>query len=150
MKSSEGLADLYAVKPEFKEGLADVRAVKPKTPIKEPLPRSFIYLTSRFTSVHPLYRHFTPAADDRLFFERAQDAGIYTAARKTLDEGQAYISMPTQRKVMEKVRVFHTSTKAEEPYVNVGCTRVITICASARIVNVFYCVYWIGCLSRVR
>lgn len=32
-----------------------------------------------------------------------QDAGEYREARQLLDEGEAYISMPTQQKVMTKV-----------------------------------------------
>ncbi|CAM9545476.1 unnamed protein product [Ectocarpus sp. 12 AP-2014] len=32
-----------------------------------------------------------------------EDAGMYVEARKLLDEGEAYISMPTQQKVMAKV-----------------------------------------------
>lgn len=31
---------------------------------------------------------------------------MFDAARQTLDEGQAYISIPTQQKVLEKVQVF--------------------------------------------
>lgn len=31
---------------------------------------------------------------------------MFDAARQTLDKGQAYISIPTQQKVLEKVHVF--------------------------------------------
>lgn len=41
----------------------------------------------------------------RLIFS-FQDAGEYHAARQLLDEGEAYISMPTQQKVMTKVRTY--------------------------------------------
>lgn len=39
-----------------------------------------------------------------LFNILAQDAGMYLEARQLLDEGEAYISMPTQQKVMAKVK----------------------------------------------
>ena len=35
-----------------------------------------------------------------------QDAGMYDVARQTLDEGQAYTSIPTQQKVLEKVNIY--------------------------------------------
>lgn len=56
-----------------------------------------------------------------------QDAGEYLEARQLLDEGEAYISMPTQQKVMIKVctegdtYVFetqHTISDIERPRVN--------------------------------
>lgn len=44
-----------------------------------------------------------------------QDAGFHSAARRTLDEGQAYISMPMQQKVMEKVcEAFGSKTKLRD------------------------------------
>lgn len=38
-----------------------------------------------------------------MYVTSPQDVGVYREARHLLDEGEAYITMPTQQKVMAKV-----------------------------------------------